>query len=116
VIGVFSRDRLSGALSAVHRAGFGPQARVIDGARGDLATQLDRAGLRVEAGIVFDPAALLIVVSAPGRAIAVSDLFSRLEAERVVAARRAGEPPVASTPALLTPDIRIGEEGGLADA
>src|SRR5689334_21593486 len=74
VVGVFERDRLSGALVALHRAGFGPHARVLDGARGDLAGQLRRSAL----DDALDPAALdaglaVVVVSAPGRAALVAD-------------------------------------------
>jgi hypothetical protein len=117
VIGVFSRDDLSAALAAVHRAGFGPQARVIDGARGDAVAQLRRASLRVEGETPLDPGALLIVVTAPGRSAMVSALFAQVGARSVLyAARRDEERPAESRPALLTPDIRIGDERGTADA
>src|SRR5690606_26926897 len=39
VIGIFSPDSLNTALAAVHRSGYGPQTRVIDGARGDVGGQ-----------------------------------------------------------------------------
>jgi hypothetical protein len=43
-LGLFDWERLSGALVATHRAGFGPQARVLDPARGDVPGQIRRAG------------------------------------------------------------------------
>jgi hypothetical protein len=67
VIGVFARSQLSAALAATHRAGFGPQTRVLDGARGDAARQVERAGLRIVAGDAPSADAVLIVVTAPGR-------------------------------------------------
>ena len=109
VLGVFDRERLSGALAATHRAGFGPQTRVIDGARGDIAGQLARAGLRVQDDAAPPPDALLIVVTAPGRTATVAELFAQLGAESVIlAARRADDRPPSERPAMLTPDIRIG--------
>ena len=116
VIGIFLRDNLSTALAAVHRSGYGPQTRVIDGARGDVDGQLRRAGLRFHDEPAFESGVLLIVVTAPGRVAAVSELFSQLRAERIVlATRREEEQPAAVQSALLTPDIRIGDTGGLAD-
>lgn len=116
VIGIFSRDDLSAALAAVHRSGYGPQTRVIDGARGDVGGQLRRAGLRLHDELAFESGALLIVVTAPGRVAAVSELFSQLRAERIVLARRRDEEHQAAVQsALLTPDIRIGDASVLAD-
>lgn len=45
VVGVISRDQLPNVLTLVHRAGLGPQARVLDPERGDLSGQLTRAGI-----------------------------------------------------------------------
>ena len=88
VIGGFSREALSSALAATHRAGFGPQTRVIDGARGDIGRQLQRLGLRVAWDEPPAADAVLIVVNAPGRTAIVADLFSRLGAKSVVLAGR----------------------------
>ena len=113
VIGVFARETLSSALAAAHRAGFGPQARVIDGARGDIGQQVQRLGLRVPWKEPPAPDAVLIVVNAPGRTAIVADLFSRLGAEHVELAEGRGvERPVADRVVSLTPDIRIGGEAG----
>lgn len=114
VVGTFPRAELSTALAATHRAGFGPQTRVFDGARGDAARQLERAGLRVLEGAPPPPDALLIVVNAPGRIAIVAELFERLGAEAIhLAARRGDEKPAPAPLAALQPDIRIGD-GGLA--
>ena len=114
VVGTFPRAELSAALAATHRAGFGPQTRVFDGARGDTARQLERAGLRVLDGVPPPPDALLIVVTAPGRTAIVAQLFERLGAQAVLlAVRGADDKPAAASPATLQPDIRIGD-GGLA--
>jgi hypothetical protein len=114
VVGTFPRAELSAALAATHRAGFGPQTRVFDGARGDTTRQLQRAGLRVLNGAPPPADAVLIVVTAPVRTAIVAELFQRLGAEEVLLAARGGEDkPVAAPPASLQPDIRIGD-GGLA--
>ncbi len=111
VIASFDRERLSGALASTHRAGFGPQTKVLDGARLDTATQLQRAGLEIRAG--FQPAsdAVLIVVTAPGRTSIVVELFQSLGASAVALAGRRDE--MALIPRTLdaaVPDIRIGSD------
>ena len=112
VVGTFPRAELSAALAATHRAGFGPQTRVFDGARGDTARQLERAGLRLLEGAPPAADALLIVVTAPGRTAIVAKLFERLGAEAVLLAARGGEDkPAAAPPAVLQPDIRIADAG-----
>ena len=112
VVGTFPRAELSAALAATHRAGFGPQTRVFDGARGDTARQLERAGLRVLDGAPPAADALLIVVTAPGRTAIVAELFERIGAEAVLLAARGGDDkPAAAPPAALQPDIRIGDAG-----
>lgn len=113
VIGGFAREALSAALAATHRAGFGPQARVIDGARGDIGQQMQRLGVCVSWEEPPVPDAVLIVVNAPGRTAIVADLFSRLGAAFVVfAERRGSERGLADSVVSLSPDIRIGGEAG----
>lgn len=92
VAGVFERSTLSDALAATHRAGFGPHARVFDGARGDLAGQLRRAGFRLPLAPETDPATVLIVVTAPGRAATIAQLLARAGARAVYDARRGTAP------------------------
>ena len=117
VVGTFPRAELSAALAATHRAGFGPQTRVFDGARGDTARQLERAGLRILDGAAPAADAVLIVVTAPGRTAIVSELFERLGAESVLLAARGGDDkPVAAPAASMRPDIRIGDTGVAAES
>lgn len=69
VVGVFNRDQLSTGLVAVHRLGFGPQARVLDSARGRLDDQVRKAGAQISASFADDDTdTTLILVTAPGRA------------------------------------------------
>ncbi|HLL49850.1 MAG TPA: hypothetical protein VK356_04200 [Thermomicrobiales bacterium] len=115
VVGSFQREALSAALAATHRAGFGPQSRVFDGARGDVARQLDRAGLEIRDGVIPPADALLIVVTAPGRAAVVAELFEQLGAVSVLfAAGRTSARPAPAMPASERPDIRIGDDAGIA--
>jgi hypothetical protein len=112
VVGTFARAELSAALAATHRAGFGPQTRVFDGARGDTTRQLERAGLRIQDGAAPPADAILIVVTAPGRTAIVAELFARLGAQSVVLAARGGEEkPAVAVPPSMQPDIRIGDAG-----
>jgi hypothetical protein len=115
VIGIFPREELSAALAATHRAGFGPQTRVFDGARGDVTRQLERAGLAIRNDDAPPAEALLIVVTAPGRATIVAELFDQLGAESVqFATRRSAAKPASAVPGLELPDIRIGEDAGIS--
>ena len=112
VVATFPRTELSAALAATHRAGFGPQSRVFDGARGDTARQLERAGLRILDGAARPADAVLIVVTAPGRTEIVAQLFERLGAASVHMATRGGDDkPASAVPASMQPDIRIGDAG-----
>jgi hypothetical protein len=115
VIGTFPREGLSAALASTHRAGFGPQTRVFDGARGDVTRQLARAGLEIRNDGAPPADALLIVVTAPGRATIVAELFERLGAESILfAVRRSTAAPTSHAPALEQPDIRIGGNAEVA--
>jgi hypothetical protein len=117
VIGMFPRGELSAALAATHRAGFGPQTRVFDGARGDTTRQLERAGLRILDGAPPPADAVLIVVTAPGRTAIVAKLFAHLGAESVLLAARGGDDkPVSVPPPLMQPDIRIGDAGSPSES
>jgi hypothetical protein len=107
VLGVFARERLSEALSATHRAGFGPYTRVLDGQRSSTATQLSRAGLEIAEGPGPEPEDLVILVQAPGRVDRVAELFHQLGAQQVALAQRPVARPAAASVALLVPDIAI---------
>ena len=91
VVGVFDRDQLSDGLVALHRAGLGAQARVLDAARGDLAAQLRRIGV-VAPLAPEDQAAgtALIVVSAAGRGAVVAEALDHAGARAVRRVARDG--------------------------
>ncbi len=108
VIGAFTREALSAALASTHRAGFGPQTRVLDGARSDVTQQLARAGLQLVSGSAPPGNAILIVVTAPGRTKIVAELFERLGAELVSLASRHADVTIAeSRQDPVVPDVRI---------
>ncbi|MFT4036940.1 MAG: hypothetical protein QM692_02070 [Thermomicrobiales bacterium] len=109
---MFPRERLSEALAATHRAGFGPYTRVLDGQRLDVGSQLARAGLEIVAGAAPDPGDVLIVVQAPGRVDRVAELFHQLGAQAVAHARGAGVLTVAKAAPADGPDIRLPVSGG----
>lgn len=111
VIGIFARENLSGALSAVHRAGFGHHARVFDGTRQPVVEQLTRAGLRLVDGSSLAQDDLMIVVTAPGRTPIVAELFHETGAERVIFAERAVMVRAALADQVLPPNM----ESALSD-
>lgn len=111
VVGVFDRADLSAALVATHRAGFGPHARVLDGARGDLVGQLRRAGLRVPLAPATDPGTVLVVVTAPGRAAAVAQILTEAGARAVHGASRGTTPAADSVPVPAVDAFIDGEAG-----
>lgn len=92
-LGVVQRGRLSALLAALHAGGLGPQARVFDPARGDVAAQLQRANLpvppEVSAGDA-DPKDDLVVVgvAAPGRAARAAETMLLVAAARVYVTTR----------------------------
>lgn len=98
VVGVFARAALSDALTALHRARFGPQTRVLDGARAPLGAQLRRAGLARELATVAADLTrehALILVNAPGRGAEAARLLAQVGASDVVVL---GEVPAAAAP------------------
>jgi hypothetical protein len=87
VIGVFEQEVLPAALASVHRAGYGPNARVLQAERGSLTAQLQRAG-------IGDPPPLeaeqrpLLVLYAPARVAQALDLMQRSGASAIHIASR----------------------------
>ena len=82
VVAAFDRDRLNEGLARLHGQGFGPSARVLDGARSDLGGQLTRAGLPADLADRLVPAerrqgTSLLVVHAPARGATVKVLLDR---------------------------------------
>src|SRR3954452_19339203 len=82
VIGVFDRDHLPAALAAIHRAGYGPNARVIQGDRGDLPSQFSRAGIEAPVGLESAHGPVLVVF-APSRVAQAADLLQRSGAQAI---------------------------------
>jgi hypothetical protein len=107
VLGVFGRERLSEALSATHRAGFGPYTRVLDGQRSSTTSQLSRAGLEIAEGPSPEAEDLIILVQAPGRVDRVAELFHQLGAHLVAQAHRSISRPTPEISSPLAPEINI---------
>ncbi len=82
VIGVFERDQLPAALAAVHRAGYGPNARVLQGDRGDLPGQFRRAGIDSPPALSVNDGPILVLF-APSRVAQAADLLQRSGARAV---------------------------------
>ena len=92
VVGVFGREQLSTGLVAVHRQGFGPQARVLDSARGRLGDQLRKAGVQISASFAADDTdSTLILVRAPGRAERAIEAMNGAGARAVYVAAQPGQ-------------------------
>ena len=87
VIGVFERDLLPAALAAVHRAGYGPNARVLQGERGSMTAQLKRVGISKPPPLDADSRPVLVLF-APARVAHAVDLLQRSGASAVHVASR----------------------------
>ena len=117
VIAVVDRDRLSDMLSALHGSGYGPNTRVLDGARGDLAAQLARASVRVpESDLnlgdrLADTA--IVLVHAPGRGERVVALLRPHGPRDIHLVNRpaAAHQPVDTSQTIPAPDGRIRDLG-----
>lgn len=121
VVGIIPRDELPNVLTLIHRSGLGPQARVLDPERGDVAAQLARAG-------VIDPPALsvdseremVLLVFSAGRMAIASEAMTRFGGrdvqtlgrktsflvaapEKPITARRGMRRPYRPAPAGRTP-------------
>ena len=84
VVAVFDGGRLSSGLAALHRERYGPHTRVLDGARGDLPSQLRRAGIEAPLDLRgLTPDTALVLVNAPGRVMLVAALLSEAGAREV---------------------------------
>lgn len=78
VLAIIPRDRLPDVLTAIHRAGLGPQARVLDPARGDITGQLLRAGLVDPPSLAPEPEReTILVVFTAGRMRTALDAIGR---------------------------------------
>lgn len=84
VVAVFDGGRLSSGLAILHRERYGPHTRVLDGARGDLPSQLRRAGIEAPLDLRgLTPDTALVLVNAPGRVMLVAALLSDAGAREV---------------------------------
>ncbi len=81
VAAVVDRDRLGDVLASLHGQGYGSNTRVLDGARGDLAAQLVRAGVQGSAGDINlgdrQAETAVVLIHAPGRGERVLTLLAR---------------------------------------
>ena len=111
VLGVFERERLSEALSATHRAGFGPHTKVFDGQRSSATLQIARAGLEVAKGPSPAPGDLVVLVQAPGRVDRVAELFHQLGALLVAQAQRKSAMSATMNPSARLAEIAIPLDG-----
>ncbi|CAN0449537.1 unnamed protein product, partial [Phaeothamnion confervicola] len=78
VVAIVDDDRLPAILPVIHRNGLGHIARVMKRERGDLRTQLRRAGIPVEqAPDALDAAGRILLVTAAARSQPTADLLLR---------------------------------------
>ncbi len=78
VVGIIPRDELPNVLTMIHRSGLGPQARVLDPERGDIAAQLTRAGVLDPPALAVDPAReMVLLVFSAGRMALASEAMAR---------------------------------------
>ncbi|MCC6704443.1 MAG: hypothetical protein IT334_06170 [Thermomicrobiales bacterium] len=84
VLGIISRESLPDVLTIIHRSGLGPQAKVLDPERGDLARQLTLAGLIDPPLITADAGVeMVLVVFAGGRVQIAIDAMQRFAGREI---------------------------------
>lgn len=112
VVALFQRERLSAGLSALHSRGLGHTARVLDPARGSIASQFAQAGISVDLGFPEpSPDDVFLLVNATGRSLIVGDLLLDNRAREVRVYR-----PVRRDEGQ-TPDVaELGDIGAPSDA
>ena len=83
LLALVDRDQLTSILPAVHQHALGHVARVLDAGRGDITSQLRRAGVPVTGApeAVLD-ASLLLMISAAGRCPSAARLLMRSGIDR----------------------------------
>ncbi|MGC4192945.1 MAG: hypothetical protein QM589_17505 [Thermomicrobiales bacterium] len=121
VVAVVDDDHLPAILPLIHRNGLGHVARVMKRERGDLRTQLRRAGVPVEQSpAALDAAGRILLVTAAARSQPTAELLLRNHAIAVWIVTRQGfwrdiddrAHLIAPTPdlapsAAIGPDIRL---------
>ena len=107
VTGIIPRDQLPNVLTLIHRAGLGPQARVLDPERGDLDGQLTRAGLIAPPPL--DPVngeEMVLVVFAPGRAPIAIEAMERFGGRAIEVLSRRTSLALPASPSRAMPAHR----------
>jgi hypothetical protein len=107
VVGIIPRDQLPNVLTLIHRAGLGPQARVLDPERGDLSGQASRAGL-------VDPPAfdvvlgeeMVLVVFSAGRMPAAIAAMEQFNGREIQTLSRRTSLALPASPSRATPNGR----------
>jgi hypothetical protein len=93
VIAAVEGANLSAILTAIHRSGFGHLTRVLDPKRGDVAGQLQRAGVEVPEGFnLGSDNRVAVMISAAARTTAATDLLRRLGAITTWSVARSAAP------------------------
>gem|GEM_PF-5699434 len=75
VITRLSRAQLSGALTALHRGGFGHLTKVLDPGRSSISGQLSRLGITLPTGFTVNDDCVAVVVMAPAQTGVVEEIF-----------------------------------------
>ncbi|MGH2557924.1 MAG: hypothetical protein ACRDJH_02585 [Thermomicrobiales bacterium] len=96
VLGIVRRDDLPDALALLHRGGYGPNTRVMNAGRGDLAGQLRRAGIAHPPSL-DDQSQPLVMIFAPSRVADVVALLQRIGATAIHLAERSSDVQTASS-------------------
>jgi hypothetical protein len=115
VVAVVDRERLSAVLASLHGSGYGPNTRVLDGARGDLAAQIARANVPVsesDLNLGDRPSeSAIVLVHVPGRGERVVALLRPLGPRDMQLINRAKAPSTLISevqPAVNAPSPQVG--------
>lgn len=77
VVAIVEVDRLSAVLARLHREGYGPASRVLNGSRDDLQTHIQRLGFEDASVPDHDaPAFSLLLIRAAGRSQVIRELLT----------------------------------------
>lgn len=106
LVAIVDRDQLNAILPAVHQHALGHVARVLDAGRGEVTSQLRRAGVPVEqAPAIVVGAPLMLMISAAARCPAAARLLMRAGVDRVwIVARNGSWSEIDDSVILVAPD------------
>ncbi len=104
VAATFPQSRINEVLAVIHRRGHGHHARLIRCDSGDIAAQLERAGVpqTVQLAISENPDSCVLVIESPRQTASVAGLLLGLGALHVE--RYTGTRPVST---LLSFDVSV---------